>query len=313
MIGTSVKDSIAVEAGPLPGAKGSATLSFLLSRLKSSQKAKLKALYSRSKRLFIEQFRSYGSRELESCLRDLGVTSGDTVMLHSAFASSGFRGSPKDLVDVFLRSIGPNGNLLMVSLPYSSSTYEYLQKLKTFDVRKTPSHMGMISESFRRREGVLRSFHPTHPVLAIGPKAEWIIADHDKCLVPCGPGSPFEKVTQLGGKVVFFNVPFPTITLFHYLEHLVERTLPFPLYLGEAFEVRSIDSTGKISMIKTRVFSPDAVRRRRPLILMEELDKQRLIRRSRVGNSRVMCVAAMDAIASTEQMARAGKLFYDLT
>jgi hypothetical protein len=46
---------------------------------------------------------------------------------------------------------------------------------------------------------------------------------------------------------------------------------------------------------------------------MEELDKQRLIRRSRVGNSRVMCVATMDAIACTEQMTRAGKLFYDVT
>ncbi len=285
----------------------------MLSRLNSSQKTKLKALYLATKRLFIKRFLSYGSRELESLLHDLGVTSGDTVMLHSSFALSGFRGSPKELSDVFLRSVGPNGNLLMVSLPYSSSTYEYLQKKKTFDVRKTPSHMGMISESFRRREGVLRSFHPTHPVLAFGPKAEWIIADHDKCLYPCGPGSPFEKFSQLGGKVVFFNVPFSTITLFHYMEHLVERTLPFPLYLSEAFEVPSIDSTGKISMIKTRVFSPEAVRRRRPLILMEELDKQHLVRRKRMGNSRVMCVAALEAIACTEQMARAGKLFYDVT
>lgn len=288
-------------------------LRFLLSRLNNSQKTKLKALYLASRRLFIKRFLSYGSRELETLLRALGVTSGDTVMLHSSFAFSGFRGSPKELGDVFLRSVGPNGNLVMVSLPYSSSSYEYLQERKTFDVRKTPSHMGMISESFRRREDVLRSLHPTHPVLAIGPKAEWIIADHDKCLYGCGPGSPFEKLSKLGGKVVFFNVPFITMTLFHYLEHLVERTLPFPLYRSETFEVPSVDSTGNLVMIKTRVFSPEAIRRRRPLTLMEELDKQHLVRRKRVGNSHVMCVAAMDAIACTEQMARAGKLFYDLS
>ncbi len=247
------------------GQEGICMLRFLLSRLSSSQKTKLKALYLARKRQFIKRFLSYGSRDLESLLRVLGVTSGDTVMLHSSFnALSGFRGSPKELSDVFLRSVGPNGNLLMVSLPYSSSTYEYLKKRNTFDVRKTPSHMGIISESFRRREGVIRSFHPTHPVLAFGPKAEWITADHDKCLYPCGPGSPFEKFSQLEGKIVFFNVPFTTMTLFHYLEHLVERTLPFPLYLSEMFEVPSIDSTGKTTMIKTRVFSPDAVRRRRP-------------------------------------------------
>ena len=285
----------------------------LLSRLNSSKKAQLKELYWGSKGLFIRWFRSYGSRELESLLRVLGVATGDTVMLHSAFALSGFRGSPKELVDVFLRSIGPNGNLLMVSLPYSSSSYEYLQKLKVFDVTKTPSHMGMISESFRRREDVLRSFHPTHPVLALGPKAEWITANHDKCLYGCGPGSPFEKLSQLGGKVVFFNVPCTTMTLFHYLEHLVEKALPFPLYRSETFAVPSIDGTGKTTVIKTRVFSPEAIRRRRPLTLVEELDKQHLVKRKRVGNSRVTCIAAMDAIACTEQMARTGKLFYDVT
>jgi aminoglycoside 3-N-acetyltransferase len=289
-------------------------LRFLLSRLNGSQKAGLKALYLAQKRLFIERFLSYGSRELESSLRILGVTSGDTVMLHSSFGGmSGFRGSPKELSDVFLRSVGPNGNLLMVSLPYSSSTYEYLQKQKAFDVRKTPSRMGIISESFRRREGVLRSFHPTHPVLAFGPKAEWIIADHDKCLYPCGPGSPFEKFSQLGGKIVFFNVPFTTMTLFHYLEHIAERTLPFPLYRSEAFEVPSIDSTGQTRMVLTRVFSPDAVRRRRPLRLMQEMDEQDLVRRKSVGNTRVMCVAARDAIVCTEQMLRAGRLFYDVS
>jgi aminoglycoside 3-N-acetyltransferase len=287
-------------------------LGFLLSRLNGSQKAKLKAIRSGGKRLFIERFRSYGSLELETALRALGVTDGDTVMLHSSFASSGFRGSPKDLADVFLKTIGPNGTLLMVSLPYSSSTYEYLQKKKSFDVRKTPSHMGMISESFRRREGVMRSFHPTHPVLAFGQKAEWILADHDKCLFPCGPGSPFEKFSQLGGKIVFFNVPFTTMTFFHYLEHVVEKILPFPLYRTEAFAVPSIDSTGQMTMIETRVFSPDAVSRRRPTDLMESLDKQNLVGRKRIGNTRVMCVGSRDAIASTEQMVRAGKVFYDL-
>ncbi len=288
-------------------------LRFVLSRLSSSQKAQLKALYAARKRLFIAWFLSYGSDQLESLLRSLGVATGDTVLVHSSFTSSGFLGSPKELSDVFLRTIGPNGNLLMVSLPYSGSTYEYLKKKKTFDVRTTPSHMGIISESFRRREHVLRSFHPTHPILALGPKADWITADHDKCLYGCGPGSPFEKFAQLGGKIVFFNVPFTTMTFFHYLEHLVEGRLPFPLYRSETFEVPSIDSSGNTRMIKTRAFSPDTLRRRRPLVLMEEMDKQRLVRRARLGNSRVICVAATDAIACTEQMTRSGKLFYDLT
>jgi aminoglycoside 3-N-acetyltransferase len=287
---------------------------YLLSKMSGSHKARLKAFHAAQKRLFIERFLSYGSPELESMLRAIGVKSGDTVMLHSAFGgSSGFRGSPKELTDAFLRSVGPSGNLLMVSLPYSSSTHEYLKKLKTFDVRQTPSRMGIISESFRRRTDVLRSFHPTHPVLAFGPQAEWIIADHDKCLYPCGPGSPFEKFSKLGGKVVFFNVPFATMTLFHYLEHLVEKTLPFPLYLNEDFDVPSIDSSGARKLVRTRVFSPEAVRLRRPFTLMKELDRLHLVKRKRLGNSRLTSVAAVDAIETTNQMSQAGKLFYDVS
>jgi aminoglycoside 3-N-acetyltransferase len=266
----------------------------------------------KSKRLFIRWFRSYGPRDLEAALRAVGITAGDTVMLHAAFASSGFRGSPKDLADVFLRLIGPTGNLLMVSMPYSSSTHDYLSERKTFDVRKTPSHMGMVSEMFRRREGVLRSFSPSHPVLAFGPKAEWIVADHDKCLYPCGPGSPFEKLWELGGKIVVFHVRYPTITFVHYAEHFVEKLLPFPLY-SETFEVPSINTNGEMEIVKVRPFSPEAVRRRRPLMIMEELQRHKLTRRTKVGSSGVLCLQARESLACAEQMVREGRLYYDLT
>jgi aminoglycoside 3-N-acetyltransferase len=287
-------------------------MGFVLSKLSNSRKAQLKSLTLKSKRLFTKWFRSYGPRELEGALRAVGIAAGDTVMLHAAFASSGFRGSPKDLADVFLQVIGPTGNLLMVSMPYSSSTHDYLLEKKTFDVRKTPSHMGMVSEMFRRREGVLRSFSPSHPVLALGPKAEWIVADHDKCLYPCGPGSPFEKLWQLGGKVVVFHVHYPTITFVHYAEHSVEKLLPFALY-SETFEVPSVNSNGDLQLVKVRPFSPEAVRRRRPLMIMEELEKQQLTKRTKVGSSRILCLPTRESLACTEQMVREGRLYYDLS
>src|SRR5437868_1622935 len=263
-------------------------LNFLLSRLSKSQKARLRSLTLKGKRRFTKWFLSYGPRELESALRAVGLGAGDTVMLHAAFSMSGFRGSPKELSDVFLKVLGPNGNLLMVSMAYSSSTYDYLQEKKVFDVRKTPSHMGMVSESFRRREGVLRSFNPAHPVLAFGPKAEWFIADHDKCLYSSGPGSPFEKLWEVGGKIVVFHVRYPAITFVHYAEHFVEKLLPFPLYDPETFDVPSIDAGGELRTVKVRPFSSEAVRRRRPLMVMVELEKHRLTKRGRVGNSHLL-------------------------
>ena len=63
--------------------------------------------------------------------------------------------------------------------------------------------MGLITEIFRRREGVLRSFHPTHPVLVYGKDSKWLTSEHEKCLNLCGAGSPFDKFRQLKGKILF--------------------------------------------------------------------------------------------------------------
>lgn len=104
--------------------------------------------------------------------------------------------------------------------------------------------MGLISETFRRQPGVQRSLHPTHPVLAFGPRAQWIVADHETCLYPCGPGTPFEKLVELRAKILFYGVSEFHFTLHHYLEHLVKDELPFALYEAEPYAVNVIDAAG---------------------------------------------------------------------
>lgn len=286
---------------------------FLLSRLPRSWKVWLRAQYAEAERWYVRAFRSYGPGELAAALRALGVASGDTVMLHSAFGSRyGFRGTIDELTRVFLDVLGPTGNLLMVSLPYRSSSLQYLSTLKCFDVRKTPSMMGLVSEYFRRRAGVLRSLHPTHPVLALGPDAQAIVAGHEDCLYPCGPGTPFEKLAERDGKVVFFNVPFATFTFFHHLEHLVSPEMPFSLYTDEPFTVPVIDRQGQSRTVSTYVFSPDAIRRRRFQVLENELRRRGLIRGRRVGATRIEMVRVRDTIDCTRDMIRRGQHFYEL-
>lgn len=284
-----------------------------LSRLPRRWKARLRAGYRDARRLLVGALLSYDPPRLREGLRALGVRPGDTVMLHSAFGPEyGFRGSIDDLTRVFLDALGPEGNLLMVSLPYRSSSLEYLSSLKSFDVRNTPSMMGLVSEYFRRRAGVLRSLHPTHPVLAHGPRAEAIVAGHERCLYPCGPGTPFEKLADLDGKVIFFNVPFATFTFFHYLEHLVSAQMPFSLYTDRPFEVPVVDRFGQRCTVTTYVFSPDAIRRRRFERLEKELRHRGLIRRGRVGNSRIELIRVRDAIDCTRDMLARQQYFYDV-
>ncbi|MEW5977968.1 MAG: AAC(3) family N-acetyltransferase [Acidobacteriota bacterium] len=232
-------------------------------------------------------------------------------MVHSSFKEySGFQGSLEGIIDVFQHSVSPGGNLMMVSLPYTSYTYEYLRDLRCFDVRKTPSRMGLISEAFRRRRDVLRSLHPTHPVLAWGPKASWIVADHETATYPCGKGTPYEKLAQVRGKVLFFDTVFFVFTFFHYLEELVKDDLDFALYFDAPYEVPVIDADGRRGVVTTRAYSLEAIRRRRPEVLKAELERLGWLKKDRVGNSRLMLVETDQAIQCTKQMQQKGVLFY---
>lgn len=266
------------------------------------------------RRRFVQAFLSYDAAQLVAALRALGVKPGDDVMLHSAFgAQHGFRGSVDQLADAFLEAVGPDGHLLMVSLPYRSSTLQYLDRLRRFDVRKTPSMMGLVSEHFRRRPEVLRSLHPTHPMLVQGPRAGWYVAGHEHCAAGCGAGTPFEKFAERDGLAVFFNVPLDTFTFFHHLEHLVSPDLPFALYTQPPRVVPVVDRDGRESTVSVHAYTPEAIRRRRFALLEAALRERGLVAQRRIGNTRILALRARAAIACTEEMRRAGRYFYELS
>lgn len=283
--------------------------SWIPTPMRKALKARLKSL----KAWYAATFRSYGCAELLQALRALGVQPGDTVMLHSAWSREhGFRGSVGELVDTFVEAVGPAGHLLMVTLPYRNAALDWLESGRRFDVRKTPSMMGMVSEVFRRREGVQRSLHPTHPIAVLGPDARRFIAAHPNCVHPCGPGTPFEEVLKADGRVVFLNVPIDTFTFFHYLEHLVHETLPFPLYTDTVYEAPVVDAEGRADTVRTHAFAREAIRRRRPERLYDALFAKGLVAERRVGATRLLAVKVRDAVAVTRELQRAGRLFYEL-
>jgi aminoglycoside 3-N-acetyltransferase len=276
--------------------------------LKLAVKSKLKQL----RVSYAAAFRSYGREELLAALRALGVRPGDTVMLHSAYSREhGFKGSIGELIDTFIDAVGPEGHLLMVSMPYRNASLDWLLSGRRFDVRKTPSMMGMVTEVFRRRPGVQRSLHPTHPILVHGAQAGRFIDAHPRCLYPCGPGTPFDEVAKADGVAVFFNVPIDTFTFFHYLEHMVKAALPFALYTDTPIEAAVIDAAGEEHRVRTYAFARDAIRRRRPDRLYDALRTSGKVASQRVGATRLLAVRVRDAIACTQQLQRDGVLFYD--
>jgi aminoglycoside 3-N-acetyltransferase len=286
----------------------------ILSKISKTHKLWLKAKLAAGRVAVVRAFRSYDEARLLRALRAAGVRSGDSVMLHGSFAREhGFKGSIEQLTNVFMDAVGPSGNLLMVSLPYRTSSIDYLERFKQFDVRRTPSMMGLVSEFFRRRPDVIRSVHPTHPILAWGPDAKWFVEDHADCLYPCGPNTPFDRLAEVEGLVVFYNAPFGTFTFFHYLEHLVSTEVPFPVYTEAPFVVSVLDDRGEPRTVNTYAYSREAIRRRRPEVLENALRASGLLIERKVGNTRLLAVRVRDAIDCVKRLSRQGTYFYDLS
>ena len=281
-----------------------------LSRLMSERhKRAIRSKLNEAKKRFADAVLGYDGAKLRARLKSAGISESETLLVHSNFKpDSGFRGTPLDLANALVELVGNKGNLLMVSLPFRGAAYDYLALGKPFNVRKTMSMMGLVTEMFRRREGTLRSLHPTHPVLAYGKDAAWLVADHERCLYPCGPGSPFEKLRQLRGKLLFFDVSFQSITFFHHVEDLLKERIPFPIYSDRLFSVPAVDANGGHHVIQTYAFNKEA--RRASDKLEAEMRRQGLIREGRVGNSRFQVATTADVVACFTAMVEAGNLPY---
>lgn len=196
-------------------------------------------------------------RQIVTDLERLGLRPGESVLVHSSLSSMGFvEGGADAVIEALLEILGPQGTLLMPSFQQGSE-YELLRRGCLFDVRTSPSELGIISETFRRRPGVIRSLSPTHCTAGIGPRAWELLADHQTCRVSVGHGSPYEKLVQMEGRILLLGVTHTVNTTLH----LVENTHGAPTLCSELLEGVVIDSEGQSWTVPTHPHRPGLRRR----------------------------------------------------
>lgn len=207
-------------------------------------------------------------------LRSLGLGEGDHVLVHSSLKSLGdIEERAMLFVEAMKRVLGDEGTLLMPSLSYKTVTREN----PVFDELATPSCVGGLTEYFRTSGDVLRSIHPTHSVCAWGRKAQWFIQDHLKDHTPCGPYSPFSKLNEVGGYVMFLGCSPRFNTSMHGVE---EKTVP-PYLFGTPIEytLKMADTTVVKKEYITHDFEGYEQRYERllPLLNKEEFTQGRVL------------------------------------
>jgi aminoglycoside 3-N-acetyltransferase len=181
--------------------------------------------------------------EISDGLRRLGIVAGDRILVHSSLKSFGrVEGGPDAVIDALLEAVAPGGTVMVPTL--TGRREDSAEHPPVFDVRNTPCWTGLIPETFRKRADAVRSLHPTHSAAAIGPQAELLTRDHLKSPTPCGPDSPYMRLSDLDGKVIFLGVTLYCCTLLHTVEELARspyHLMPDPAparitdYEGNAF------------------------------------------------------------------------------
>lgn len=182
---------------------------------------------------------------LAADLRLLGVTPGQTLLVHSSLKALGWvNGAETAVIQALCDVITPEGTLVMPAMSpdltdpvhwgapaVPQAWHEPVrQSMPAFDPKRTPARgMGRIAELFRTWPGVLRSNHPTSSLAAWGGQAETIL--HDQSLEdPFGENSPLARLYDLEAKVLLLGVTFESCTILHLAER---RTWPHQTLIQE--------------------------------------------------------------------------------
>ncbi|MHB0877257.1 MAG: AAC(3) family N-acetyltransferase [Anaerolineae bacterium] len=215
-------------------------------------------------------------------LRALGIAAGDSLILHCALSSIGHvvrrvpgeqRGGADALIDGVLAAVGPEGTVMMPVLP---------DIYVPFDVSRSPSTVGQVSEVFWRRPEARRSRHPSHSVAAIGARARELTEGHEHTL-PTGPDSPYERLCRLGGWVLLLGVDQDRNTMLHLAE-----TLAGVPYLRTG-HLQVVGEDGAI----TDFVAPQMAYGHREFIGIDKALRERsLVRLERIGDATVRLMRA---------------------
>lgn len=157
----------------------------------------------------------------ESLLRQLEeakIPREGTVLMHSSMKSIGQVDGGADTVLDALSDYMKDGLLVL-----PAHTWSYINgDNPRFSVEASPSCVGILTELFRKRPGVIRSLHPTHSVAALGREAADFVEGAERYDTPCHRESPWGKLLDRKATILLVGVDLKRNTFIHGIEEWVD-------------------------------------------------------------------------------------------
>lgn len=232
------------------------TSGLALRYLKADQVDALRDLYFRLRGRFSPALKlihgSFDTRTLRAHLEQQVGDDFQVLMVHSSVnhMKPMYTDTPLDFVRMLMAWCGPHRTLVMPAFyfgaPGFKGAYDTFQQQPRFDLRRTPSQMGLATEIFRRMPGVVMSRHPVYRTAALGPLANEVTSGHERAVSPAGLSTPFEHMARLNARIIGVGKPMQVLTQAHHVEGLLGDEFPVPSVPGTPLPMVLVDRDEEI-------------------------------------------------------------------
>lgn len=181
----------------------------------------------------------YSKNDIINSIINIGIKPTDTLLVHSSMKSIGKVENGADTVlDAFMEYM-KEGLLIFPTHTWKQMNDEY----NIFNPETEPSCVGILSNIFRKRPGVIRSLHPTHSVAAYGTDAVDYTSGEEKWDTPCPRGGCWGKLYDRKAKILFMGCSLKCNTFLHG----VEEWNNIPMRLADTYQqLKIVTPDGKI-------------------------------------------------------------------
>lgn len=177
-------------------------------------------------------------------LKAIGIKEGDVLVVHSSMKSMGHvEGGPECVISALTDVIGESGTLIFPTFTYRTSYADSF-----FSNKDTPSCVGLLSEVYRKTEGVIRTNHPTHSVGIKGRLASEMTEGEWEDDTPMGVHSPYRRLASVGAKILMLGCSLGHMSYMHAIEEDANAIYA----LREHQEYTVVDEEGNIRKRRVR-------------------------------------------------------------
>jgi aminoglycoside 3-N-acetyltransferase len=233
------------------------------------------------------------------------VEAGDTMLVHSSYKSFGpVDGGPQTVIRALELALDTDGDGTLIMPTFNFD----FNKGQAWDVRTTPSKMGVLTEVVRQDPRARRVFHPFYSFAILGKHAEMLGNLRYKSAYE--RNSVFGKLRDLDGKIMVIGLSYnDSMTFFHHIEQMEGVDYRFlKQFTGQVTDAEGTTYTDTFEML-VRDIDKGVLTMVDPMgNLMEE---QGVIKSAQIGEAAVKLMKANEAYAFTaREMRRDPHLLY---